>query len=568
MASDSAWSQGWQTGASLAAGERARKQALIDEERQLKVSDWYGKATALAKTIPSLSGDAKTKAMSDLTDIEDNIKQTYHPDKNPGALQKDWHLLAGLIRKSHNLPPPVLSTTSQAGTPETTLIMPDQEITLPGRTTSVTLAPGAGTAAQQPTTVSPDVVSRWTSQATLPATSSYKTVAPNQGAMTPQQLRGQVRRDEARKMAEVDVEAAGLTPAQEQVQKQDIDEQSRAWQIDWAKRHGISGEALDEFTQHLAGVPTIKSKLKPLTGTKPYKGSDGRYYQSVQDQETGEITAQAMPENYVPPPPSAGPVRAWKRDANGKIISVLLDRQTNKPIPGTENSDLLPPPYLTDKISTGVYHFVDEDNQVHEIPETRTSGPALGGGGQAGARSSGAGAAPSGAVSPAAPRATATPKAPAAAPTAAGATPVVKGDKVIGVKGSAPLNKARSSYGDAVKIANLADDLVADHNSEKDALFVLALIRSEAGRVNQQEINQLFNAGGITEAPERWAAKYGHGELPQTLRLQLQNFAHAQVKSAQAAVDALRGNPADLRQKAKDNVDAGTSDKDFLQKVQ
>jgi len=503
----SAFISGFNAEREVRADRRQRKQALSDEERQFKVSDLYTQGHELAQLIPSLNGERREQAMKALTDVEQSIAQIYHPDNNPGAIQKDWNMLVGLVTRK---PRPIPLNVSYDSTVTPALTLPAEggmasgaPVTIPGRTVDV---------------------------------------RPAQETMTPQQRQTMARRDDARKKAEIDVEAAGLSPEEETQGRQQLDEAHLAWQLDWAKRHGIEGEALDELTQHLAGVPTLKSKLKPLAGSKPYKGNDGRYYQSMQDQQTGQIEAEAMPEGYTPPPPTSGPIRAWKKNPKGQIVSVLLDRATNAPIAGTENSDILPPPYLTLRISQDNYHFIDEDNQIHSLPETRTSGPALGG------RAPSGGGRASGGTS-------------SGAPSAAAARPrAASGDRVIGVKGSAALNKARSSYGDAVKLKTLADSLVKNPNSEKDALFVLALIRSEAGRVNQKEIDSVFQAGGISEGPARWAAKVGHGELSATLRSWLQGFASDQVTAAQAVVDELRA-PG----KAKGNEDV--SDDEFLQEV-
>jgi hypothetical protein len=466
MANQSAWQSGFSLAADAIHARRQRKQALEDEERKLKVSELYDQGHKLAQLIPTLSGADRDQAMNQLTDVEQNIHEIYHPDNSPGAIQKDWNMLVDLITRKPR-PQPLSSVQYD-----------------PTRTSDLTLPAQGGVAGGTPTTIPGTTVD----------------VRPSASIMTPEQRTKMAQRDEARKQAALDVAAAGLSPEEEQQAKQQQDEASRAWQIDWAKRHGITGEALTELTQHIAGLPT-RTKLKPLAGTKPYKGSDGRWYQSMENPDTGEIAATPMPEGYVPPPPTAGPVRGWTK-VNGKPVSVLLDRQTNQPIAGTENTDLLPPPYLTQRLSQGFYYYTDEDNQLHQIPTAHASGPA-----------------------------------PSGTPSTSG---TVTGDRIIGTKGSAALNKARSSYVDAVKIANLADDVVRNSNSEKDALFVLALIRSEAGRVNQKEIDQIFQAGGISEAPERWAAKVGHDELPQELRLQLQDFTKAQVAAAQAGVDALR----------------------------
>src|SRR6202453_892825 len=121
-----------------------------------------------------------------------------------------------------------------------------------------------------------------------------------------------------------------------------------------------------------------------------------------------------------------------------------------------------------------------------------------------------------------------------------------KDSLVLNFKKSTPsYTKADNTYQDSNRIAKLADKWVtipAGQRSEADGNFVLALIRSEAGRVNQQEIAQMFNAGGVSEMPERWAAKAGHGELPDDLRTQLVDFVHLQRDAAKEARDEMGGD--------------------------
>jgi ribosomal protein S20 len=54
------------------------------------------------------------------------------------------------------------------------------------------------------------------------------------------------------------------------------------------------------------GTLEKKAILKPLSGSKPYKGTDGKYYQLMQDTLTGEISKQELPEGYQPPPEKPG----------------------------------------------------------------------------------------------------------------------------------------------------------------------------------------------------------------------------------------------------------------------
>ena len=512
--STGAFELGWE----LAGERRARKQQLSDEERQLKVSNLYDQGHKLAATIPQLSGDERERAMQQLVDVEQNIADIYHPQKNPGALRKDWDLLKSLIlRKPRSVPLNFDPTRTTTQTPDFTL--PGTDITLPGSTYDVRPAPQA---------------------------------------MTPQQRQEMQNRDQARRAAELDVAAAGLSPEQQAAinAREKLAEQDAM--LDWAKKHGVSGEALQELTQTLAGLPK-RAKLAPLG--KPYKGPDGKYYQPVRDPDTGLIADEPMPANYTPPASTAAPTRAWKKDASGRIVSFLLDRTTGQPVPNSERSDLLPPAYLTGKMTTGFHYWQDDDGNIHATPETRTTAPVLPGGAPR-STTDGTGA-PSSARS-------------RRAPSSAAPSSGVKGDRILGHGRTPELSKARASLADATKIARLADTLVADADkahqdgrnvAEQDALFVLALIRSEAGRVNQKEIEQIFQAGGIEEGPERWAARIGHGELSDDLRSQLQRFTHQQVDAAQAAVNSLTGGQASFTPGAgRTTPSTGTSADDlFLQ---
>jgi len=177
MASSTAFELGWQSGRARNARRRERKEGLEDEERKQRVSDLYDKGHSLAKLIPSMTGEDRTKAMSDLTDIEQSIHQIYHPDSNPGALQKDWHWLANLVTKKPP-PKPVVSTRVEAGIPAETFTMGGERID-------------------------------------MPAAPSYTAAAIAPTAMTPTQRRIAALRNEAAKRAGIDVAAAGLSPEQE-----------------------------------------------------------------------------------------------------------------------------------------------------------------------------------------------------------------------------------------------------------------------------------------------------------------------------------------------------------------
>jgi hypothetical protein len=176
--------------------------------------------------------------------------------------------------------------------------------------------------------------------------------------------------------------------------------------------------------------------------------------------------------------------------------------------------------------------ITDRDGNVHIVDLSSSSGPSMA------ASPISAPSAPQGAL-PQGGSAT-PPKANTGGGT--GAKPTKEGLVLNFKKATPSYTKAQNTYEDTNRISKLADKWIQHPNSEADANFVLALIRSEAGRVNQQEIGQMFNAGGIEELPDRWAAKAEHGELPPELRKQLVDFVHLQKDAAKEVVDEMGGD--------------------------
>lgn len=326
--------------------------------------------------------------------------------------------------------------------------------------------------------------------------------------------------------AEAQLLAAGAPMSPEQTaanaNAERLREQQQTWNsvLDWAQKHGISGDPLEELKSHILGVPIPKGT--PVG--KPYKGPDGNWYQPVRDQQTGQITDTPMPPGYHPPPSATmqQPVRAWGRDEKG-IYSVLLDRATNKPEDETKNYDLLPPPYLVPRITQGSYQWTDPEGNLHSTPIERETTPVL-------------------------------PAVPGAQPSnsgrrARGGAGGSGGDRILGWKGTPTYTKAENTWVAMSGLADLFDKQATHRSPEGDTNLVLSLIRSEAGRVNQTEIAQMFQAGGISEAPERWAAKV-HGKLPDDLYEQLRQFVHDLAGSAKDTMDSLKPKgPGDLKQK-------------------
>lgn len=127
--------------------KRERKEMLSDEDRKLKVNELFAREEAIGKIMPSLKeGTPEYQKYSQiLDDINVAKNEIYHPIKNPGALQKDWHWLSGLVHKGKPTPP-ILSKTTEPGTPSATVVMPGQDVTLPPTTPpTVKLDPASGT---------------------------------------------------------------------------------------------------------------------------------------------------------------------------------------------------------------------------------------------------------------------------------------------------------------------------------------------------------------------------------------------------------------------------------------
>jgi hypothetical protein len=102
MANDQAWAIGAQIGQDIGNRRRERKEALQDEDRRNRVSELYDQGHKLSTNIAALrqaKQDVPPEMMKALVDTETGIKDIYNPIHNPGALQKDWGHLVGLITR-------------------------------------------------------------------------------------------------------------------------------------------------------------------------------------------------------------------------------------------------------------------------------------------------------------------------------------------------------------------------------------------------------------------------------------------------------------------------------------
>ena len=84
-----------QAGIENAQRNAAHKQALKDSELQGKINDLIGQRTALVTKISSLDKGTPEydQAFDTLRQVETGLRDTYHPEKNPGAIERFGHLL-------------------------------------------------------------------------------------------------------------------------------------------------------------------------------------------------------------------------------------------------------------------------------------------------------------------------------------------------------------------------------------------------------------------------------------------------------------------------------------------
>lgn len=243
--------------------------------------------------------------------------------------------------------------------------------------------------------------------------------------------------------------------------------------------------------------------------TKP-DGSKMSVQHNTKSNEFADLAGKPLaPEQLtgatvVPKASGAGPIRAWKKKG-GKVVSVLVDRATNKEIPGSENADIQPPSNLAGRVTTGFFHYVDDNNQVHQIQETHTSMPA------------GAGI-----------------------PT----TPGEAKDRILGTKISAPVNKAQSDFQEATKLASVADQVAQKPNDAvNQKRLAVALERASAGRFTTQALDYIIKAGWGNTI-EQWANNPTTGALPSDVLRQLVDGAHENLRGAQEALKVAHGPSA------------------------
>ena len=103
MANQAEFDSGYQQGYDVLAQKRAHKQALSDEELQGKISTLIDNRKAIQGKLPLLLDDKGNPtpqyndAIQQLTQNARDLREVYHPDKQPGAIEKFGHLLTDAL---------------------------------------------------------------------------------------------------------------------------------------------------------------------------------------------------------------------------------------------------------------------------------------------------------------------------------------------------------------------------------------------------------------------------------------------------------------------------------------
>jgi hypothetical protein len=103
MADAQAWDQGWAMGAGRAQEGRAHKQALSDQELEGKIQELVDNRKAIQGKLPTLLDEQGNptpqynEAITALTQNARDLREVYHPQKQPGAIDRFGHILTDAL---------------------------------------------------------------------------------------------------------------------------------------------------------------------------------------------------------------------------------------------------------------------------------------------------------------------------------------------------------------------------------------------------------------------------------------------------------------------------------------
>ncbi len=256
--------------------------------------------------------------------------------------------------------------------------------------------------------------------------------------------------------------------------------------------------------------------------------------------------------------------RAWSKEQDGSFTSVMLDDK-NQIIPGTENRNLAPPSSMLQKISVGHHYLEDEQGNIHQLEDTRISGPVQ----------QQRGAAPAGGAN--------IPQTPGQAKAAAARTAPAGGsrDRIVAFKGNKDYQDTVKNYQAAVDRSTLMDNNLRDAlNGNQQAM--VSLVANHVGMTGGAQPGMRITRATWEEAAQSapWIdtvkAKWFH-EDPQTGDLifdgfkgginltpeqmkQMVQLAHEKTqvfKDHLARLDAARTDPGAAAARARSGAPAG-----------
>lgn len=233
-------------------------------------------------------------------------------------------------------------------------------------------------------------------------------------------------------------------------------------------------------------LATVEGRAMPYQLMRGQKvtvaGPDGRPQLGSYDPYTHEYLDQN--DQVIPGArPYLKPRVGYGKDAQG-FYSFDVDPATNAMVPGTENRNALPPSGYLSKIKSGHHYYTDENGDIHDMPETTVTGPAIP------APPSGAGSVPTrrtGAKSKSV--------SPAGAPAASG-----NQGRVIGHTLTAP---EKTDYNQAIRIVN---DARKDYDAAIDRMKTMDQNLIDGLKGNQQAMLSLVaNHIGMTLGAQKGA---------------------------------------------------------------
>lgn len=306
-------------------------------------------------------------------------------------------------------------------------------------------------------------------------------------------------------------------------------------QATYDKYAGMTEEQLGKLPQ--AEQDKFRN-ARAVLAPQPKASSTAKEYTSPDGKQQNYFVPGSEPEGwnaYNRPSASAKPVRAFVKEG-GKLTSVLIDPATNKKIPGSENPDIQPPSSLEGRVTSGYYHYVDSDGNLHQIAEQHSSVPiSQGGGGHAAPTATPA-------TTPAAPvtgGTTAAPTTPTrrertpsttqtAAPhaTPAGTSTGTPGDRVLGHKGTTEEVAAKKLADTRETAFREAMGRLKNPTPIGDKGIVFDWVRSQvagAGRMTNTEIQQAYSAGSLDQRASSTMKRFFDGTMDNGLRRQMVN---------------------------------------------